>query len=584
MTDLRATLAPARTVEMLFAAWLRVIALLLAVMLVVAPVDPKNSITDIFIYRQDGPAIALGLVFWLIAAAWSLGPAVPWPAAPGPGRAGMVALLVAVAALVGGRVVYRNYGLSMDEFMAGFDARIFATGRLLAPVAPEWRPFVDGLQPIFRLPVSQGAAWASAYLPVNAAFLSLFAAPGFPWAASALWAGVSILAIHGLARRMWPGRRDAAWVAALLLASSTQLLVTAMTPYAMSAHLALNLVWLWLFLRGGRGGHLAAAGVAGLACGLHQLIFHPLFAAPFVLQLWLARRWRVAAFHTAAYALIGLFWTFYAGLALRLSGVEPAGTVGAAHLAQQVAGLLSTFDLTGVALMAKNLLRFIAWQNPLAIALFVLGFGAALRRGGVLQALAAGFLLTLAAVFVLLPFQGHGWGYRYVHGLLGSVCLIAVGAWITLTEADPTRRPVLAKALAAACVFVWGLLLPWQALQVHRWVTPYARASDALAAIDADVVIIDPRGIWYGRDLARNDPFLVARPKIVSLADLDETGVTQLCRTHRVKVFDAGAALKLGLRPARASAELDETAARLRAVMRRLHCGEPPLASARPAT
>ena len=60
----------------------------------------------------------------------------------------------------------------------------------------------------------------------------------------------------------------------MLLASSPQFLITSMTSYAMSAYLALNLLWLWLFLRDTPRAHLAAMTVGFAACGLHQLIFH----------------------------------------------------------------------------------------------------------------------------------------------------------------------------------------------------------------------------------------------------------------------------------------------------------------------
>src|SRR5208282_587380 len=135
-----------------------------------------------------------------------------------------------------------------------------------------------------------------------------------------------------------------------LLATSSQFLITAMTPYAMTAHLTVNLVWLWLFLRGGRLGHAGAIAVAFLACGLHQLIFHPLFAAPFILQLWLERRYRAALFYTLAYALIGAFWIAYPTIALGLMvGAAPAAgavqaTAAGAGFRGEVLGLLSEFD------------------------------------------------------------------------------------------------------------------------------------------------------------------------------------------------------------------------------------------------
>ena len=45
-----------------------------------------------------------------------------------------------------------------------------------------------------------------------------------------LLAGVAVIATYGAGRRLWPDRPQAAAVAAVLLASSSQVLVTAMTP------------------------------------------------------------------------------------------------------------------------------------------------------------------------------------------------------------------------------------------------------------------------------------------------------------------------------------------------------------------
>ena len=108
-------------------------------------------------------------------------------------------------------------------------------------------------------------------------------------------------------------------VGVILLVCSSQFLITAMTPYAMTAHLALNMIWLWLFLRDTRGAHALAAGVAFVACGLHQVVFHPLFAAPFILSLLRARRWKLAGDYGAADARrhVGLFRIFYWSLVLR---------------------------------------------------------------------------------------------------------------------------------------------------------------------------------------------------------------------------------------------------------------------------
>src|SRR5205085_4993643 len=145
-----------------------------------------------------------------------------------------------------------------------------------------------------------------------------------------------------------PERPQAALLGAVLLATSTQLLVTAMTPYSMTAHLALNMAWLWLFMRGDRKSDLAALGVAFVACGLHQVVFHPLFAAAFILELWLARRWGRALKFTLAYSAIGLFWLFYWKLALPGGPAAAAGggELGLAIWIQRFHTVLNNFRVT----------------------------------------------------------------------------------------------------------------------------------------------------------------------------------------------------------------------------------------------
>ena len=124
-------------------------------------------------------------------------------------------------------------------------------------------------------------------------------------------AAIALTTLFAIARQLWPDRPDAAVVSVILLASSAQFLIAAMTPYAMNAHLCLNLVWLWLFLRDRWWGHLAAVPVAFVASGLHQVAFHPLFAAPFVFSLLLTGRRSLAVYYGGVYASIILFWIFY---------------------------------------------------------------------------------------------------------------------------------------------------------------------------------------------------------------------------------------------------------------------------------
>jgi hypothetical protein len=428
----------------------------------------------------------------------------------------------------------------MDEFWAVFDARIFRHGELMAPVAPEWRPYAHALAPYWRLETPGDRFWASTYLPMNAALRALFDLLGSQALAGPFWAALSILFTYDLARRFWPKRPDAAVVAALLLATSAQLIVTAMSPYAMSAHLALNLAWLSLFLRKSRWAQAAAVLVAFVATGLHQIVFHPLFAAPFVLQLWWERRWKKAAFHSLAYGAIGLFWLSYWTLMLASQGFSPLAAAAAVAHGASANAVGASFKLSGLPYMAENLFRFIVWQNPLAIALGLVGGSIAVRRvSGPLPPLAAGILLTLALLVAITPFQGHGWGYRYIHGFLGSVALLAAAGWVRLTDGPRSvAAPRAWAAFGVAVVFTVAVLLPIRLAQVARFNTPYVRAQEAIQHSGADVVIVDPRGMWYGDDLVRNDPYLGPGPKVMKFTLLKAPQVRDLCARYKVALFN----------------------------------------------
>src|SRR3546814_7863742 len=132
-------------------------------------------------------------------------------------------------------------------------------------------------------------AWISFYLPVHSVFRALVSFCADPALTSPLCLAVGFGALWHIARKLVPGRPDAVLVTLLLAFSSTQLLVMSMTAYAMTAHFALNMVWLALFLRNDWKGHFGAAVVAFLAIGLHQLQFHPLFAAGFLFWIVLQR-------------------------------------------------------------------------------------------------------------------------------------------------------------------------------------------------------------------------------------------------------------------------------------------------------
>lgn len=533
------------------------------------PSTAGQPLTEIFFFEQDF-VVVVGMAACLAGLARLLPRRAGQAATLASRQSGIMAaglcLAVAGAALVGHWLVFGGYALTRDEAMALFDAAILRSGDVLAGVPEAWRAFVPAMQPLFRFPVAGNAAWMSAYLPGNAALQAVGGA-----ATSPILAGMSVWLVYLVARRLWPERPDAALVAALMLALSPQVIVTAMTPYAMSAHLALDLLWLWLFLRGGACGHAGAIATGFLATGLHQIAFHPLFVAPFIVQLWWRRRWRLAFAYTLSYSLIGLFWNAYFRIALAAHGLQ--AEAGGLDAPATIANLLHEFEWSGLDLMLKNILRFVSW-NMIAL-LPLAGFGTVtLRRADpTLWALVAGIALTTAAVFVLQPYQGHGWGFRYWHGLVGSFALLATAGYMRaggLAAADLTaRRAIVVTGIASL------LLLPLRAWQTREFASPYVRAAGVLARFQAQSLIIDRSDSMFVADLVRNDPFLRGGTRMFELTNLGADQVRQLCASGSVAIFGREQAKALGIREFPNPAEGQSKRQALRQAMSAADCGQP---------
>jgi hypothetical protein len=536
-----------------------------------------------FFWRQDVPVlaayIAIGAVLMLAPAAWF--------ASVRTGDGGVsarvwvfaLAAVCLVAGVAGVSLVFCNYAFSLDEFLANFDAQIFASGRLMAPVPEAWRDYTTAMQPMYMLPLPENV-WASSYLPMNAALRALGLLAHAEWLVNPLLSAFSVVAVWRVGRRLWPDRPDLALIAAALLGTSAQLIVMSMTAYAMPAHLAFNLAWLWLFLRGGRLGHAGAIVIGFLATGLHQLIFHPIFAAPFILRLWFQRRWGLGLLYSFAYAAIVGFWVEYWPLASWISGVQQSatdGSTGGGMMAERISAAFDKVRWRGLGVMAECLTRFVAWQNPLTAPLALIGAVLCVRVKGALRPLAFGVLLTLVATFFGTPTQTHGWGYRYLHGLMGSICLLAAWGWARLADRlTPQQRTTATGGLALACAISLLVLVPYRSWEAWSFVHPFAAANAAIQSSKADVVVIDHESddvLFDKGTLTRNDPFLVRGPKVMALVDMDGDMVRELCANHAVAIFDGHAARAYGLDivPWRE----DPGLAPLRTIMARMNCGTP---------
>ncbi len=196
-------------------------------------------------------------------------------------------------------------------------------------------------------------------------------------------------------------------------------------------------------------------------------------------------------------------------------------------------------------------------------------------RSGIARELTVGLVLTLGAMFILMPYQGYGWGYRYLHGLVGNVSLLAGYGWIALS-ARATRDEMATSwtTLVIGSAIAWLILLPAHAKQAHDFAMPYIRASGAIEHASTDLVIVDKSGLRFAEDLVRNDPFLRNRPKVLDLTFLDEAKLADLCARYSISMFGRPQALAFGI-PLNDDATKfgDEVRARLRAAMARLSCG-----------
>lgn len=523
------------------------LAVLLAALWLLAVAAPMPGLTKLYLVQQDTPVIA-GLIGLLIAAAAA--PAAPTAAAlPNIHLNKRTVLGIAASLTVllwaGTYLLLANYPLTRDEHMVVFDAGVFGAGQLAFPLAPIWRPYAEALTPAFLLPLPGNVAWVSAYMPGNALLRTVFGAVADPALMNPLLAAVGGVITFGTARRLFPDSASSATIALLLYVTSAQVLVTAMTTYAMTAHLAFNMIWLWLYLRGTRPAHAGAIAIGFVAIGLHQVAFHPLFALPFIDRLRRNGEWRTAVIYLACYAAFVLFWTYYPHLvALAAGATHAAGAASgsAGFIAQRVLPLLLNRDPLTLPLTAANLIRFVSWQNLAMLPLLLLSWGAISRNDGIARPLATGILLTVAAMTILLPYQGHGWGYRYLHGLVGSCALLAAYGW-----RDFSKRPEVRIWVAIGSLTTILGSVPFLASKAYGFAQPYARVSRMIDRIDADMVVIETEGTSFAVDVVRNRPDLSNRPIRLAGKDLAPKDMLTLCARGTVAFVDVSQMQKLGL-------------------------------------
>lgn len=359
---------------------------------------------------------------------------------------------------------------STDEFSYGFQARIFASGRLTAesPVP---------LESFHSANLVNDGQWYSQYPPGWSLLLAPFGA--VPWLVPALLGAGVLLFPYRLARALY-GPQAAAFTL-LVLAASPAVLLNAATLFPHAAQVALGCAALELLLRG-RG----AAG--GALLGL-VFLMRPLETALLLPLAWPARRQVLPA--ALAFAAVA---ALLAGWQLHLQGgfYETAAATDPESLGHSLpAALWNT---------AYRLVRLGFWAAPLALPL-------AFR--GPQRLLTAGYLALLTVAFAFFYNLGQvEFSTRYL--LVGWVLA-------TLPAGVAAARYATPAALAVWLLVALGAVWPGMVTAARQTVAGERQMREWLAQQTAGGALVFVRNTpnRFARTFVRNDPSL--RPVVQAL-------------------------------------------------------------------
>jgi hypothetical protein len=475
----------------------------------------------IFDYPGANCALLILIAAALVPSRFSFRPLLHWIGE----HPGKIAVSSTAVLCAGALLVYRNHPLSMDEYSVLFQSRIFASGHLTGQFPT---PLLDWLIPPsfqdYFLSVSHATGRvSSAYWPSFALLLTPFTALGIPWACNPVISGLTLLAAHRLALRIF-NDVETAGLTVLLTIASPVFFADGISYYSMSAHLLANTVYALLLTQPTPRRAFTAGLVGSVALTLHNPVPHMLFAVPWL--LWMARQpdaaRRVGALlagYLPLVLLLGFGWFLFAsqltheGMAVTASAAsaESFGSIGGAFQPPSASLLLAR---------AIGIAKIWVWAVPGLLVLACFG-GWRWRRHPVCRLLIASALVTLFG-YIIVPFdQGHGWGYRYFHPAWIVLAILGAGALAPAAaperdeaaKAGPHRGLVFADAGTRTFVVACALLtltagVGLRAVQIHEFVSWLMSQEPAYTGSERRVVILDPSSSFYGKDLVRNDPWL----------------------------------------------------------------------------
>jgi hypothetical protein len=455
-------------------------------------------------------------------------------------RPRLTAAAAFIVLCVGALLVEHNHPLAQDEYAALFQSRAFAAGQLTGQFPPELlgRLIPPQYMNQFLYVSLRSGEVASAYWPGFALLLAPFSLVGAPWACNPLLACLALLLMGRLAARLSGEPRAAGWAMLLALASPA-FTAMALTYFSMTAHLLLNLVFVWLLLERSPARLALAGAVGSLALLLHNPVPHALFAAPWIVWLGLQPGGLKSLLALAAgYAPLalggGLGWAL---LLSHLQGPVPHALLP--HDGSALGSLVNFFwdwhvkmrsalsepgDLR-IAARAVEASRLWNWAVPGLALLAAAGWWLA-RREPRTRLMGLSMLSTLAG-FLFVGFdQGYGWGARYLHPAWGVLPVLAALALV-----NPGLRAACAHlpgyvASAAVLSLVLGTAL--RGWQIHGFLDEHLARRPPSAPEARQVVFVALDRVHYTADLVQNDPFLRNRVwYLISFGEAANAGLMQ---------------------------------------------------------
>ncbi len=437
-------------------------------------------------------------------------------------------IIAAIGALLlsaGTLVIYHDHPLSMDEYAAYFQSRVFAAGHLDGSFPPQLLDWLipRGFQDYFLNISRVSGRVAETYWPGFALLLAPFTWAGIPWACNPVVSALTLIVVHRLALAVF-NDREAAGLALLLTIASPVIFADGISYYSMPAHLLANSLYALLLIQPTPRRAFAAGVVGAIALSLHNPVPHVLFAAPWLMSIATRPdRVRLLTALCAGYLplciLLGIGWFEFSTHLLQEGLVSPTAGVTASERLQKMLSVFSLPNSTVLLARLVGLAKLWIWAVP---GLLILAGDGAIqwRRNAICRLLMASALLTVLGYFFVPVDQGHGWGYRYFHSAWSVLPILATGSMFRPrglggsprdSDNGPPRmfEEPAAKRYVTACIILTLMFgIGWRAWQIQGFMANDLRQVPHYEGTERQVVIINGAFSFYGADLVQNDPWL----------------------------------------------------------------------------